>query len=146
QVIDRATLLSVLTRPTPGITFTTTEIVIKPIADGTALFTGRLTGKDASGAVVSDARFTHLFVERAGRWQCITGQSTPFPVAPPRRGSFFAISARDAAATAAWYRDRLGFETLREGAAPDGQTRFALLKRRDDLIEIVQRTAAAAPP
>ena len=146
QVIDRATLVTVLTRPTPGITFTTTEIVIKPIADGTALFTGRLTGKDASGSVVSDARFTHLFVERAGRWQCIAGQSTPFPVAPPRRGSFFAISARDAAATAAWYRDRLGFETLREGAAPDGQTRFALLKRRDDLIEIVQRTAAAAPP
>jgi catechol 2,3-dioxygenase-like lactoylglutathione lyase family enzyme len=145
-VIDKATLLGVLTRPTPGVTFTTTEITVKPVSAGTALFTGRLTGKLADGTVVSDARFTHLFVERGGRWQCVAGQSTPFPVAPPRRGSFFAVSAKDAVATAAWYRDRLGFETLREGASPDGETRFALLRRRDDLIEIVQRATAVAPP
>jgi catechol 2,3-dioxygenase-like lactoylglutathione lyase family enzyme len=145
-VIDRATLMGVLTRPTPGVKFTTTEIAVKPIAPGTALFTGRLTGALADGTVVNDARFTHLFVERDGRWQCIAGQSTPFPVAPPRRGAFFAISARDAAATAAWYGERLGFETLRQGTAPDGAMRFALLRRRDDLIEIVQRASAVMPP
>jgi catechol 2,3-dioxygenase-like lactoylglutathione lyase family enzyme len=146
MVIDRTTLMGVLARPTPGVTFTTTEITVKPISAGTALFTGRLTGTLADGTVVSDARFTHLFVERDGRWQCVAGQSTPFPVTPPRRGSFFAVSAKDAVATAAWYRDRLGFETLREGASPDGKTRFALLRRRDDLIEIVQRATAVAPP
>ena len=84
QVVDRGTLLGVLTRPAPGVTFSTTEIVVRPIAPGVALFTGRLTGTDASGAVVSDARFTHLFVERGGRWQCVAGQSTPIPASAAR--------------------------------------------------------------
>lgn len=39
----------------------------------------------------------------------------------------------------------LGFETLREGASPDANIRFALLRRGDDLIEIIQRRDAAAP-
>ena len=39
----------------------------------------------------------------------------------------------------------LGFETLREGTSPDASVRFALLRRGDHLIEIVQRKNAAAP-
>lgn len=84
RVIDPATLLGVLTRPTPGVTFATTEISVTPVAAGTALVTGRLTGTLAGGTAVSDARFTHLFVERDGRWQCVAGQSTPILRAPAR--------------------------------------------------------------
>jgi catechol 2,3-dioxygenase-like lactoylglutathione lyase family enzyme/ketosteroid isomerase-like protein len=145
-VLDKKTLLGVLGLASAEVTWATTEIVVTPAGADSALFAGRLTGTAPGGRVVSDARFTHLFVRRGGRWVCIAGQTTPFPVPPARTGAFFAVSARDAVATAAWYRDRLGFETLREGASPDGKTRFALLRRRDDLIEIVQRTGAVPAP
>jgi catechol 2,3-dioxygenase-like lactoylglutathione lyase family enzyme len=145
-VVDKRALLGVLGRASTEVIWATTEIVVTPAGADSALFAGRLTGTAPGGRVVSDARFTHLFVRRNGRWVCVAGQTTPFPVAPARTGAFFAVSARDAVATAAWYRDRLGFETLREGASPDGKTRFALLRRRDDLIEIVQRAGAIAGP
>jgi len=146
QVIDRRTLMGVFARTPADVTFSTTEIAVRGIDATTALFTGRLTGTDSSGQVVSDARFTHVFVRRAGRWWCVAGQSTPIAAPPSRHGTFFAVSAKDAAVSATWYRDRLGFETLREGASPDGRTRFALLRRGDDLIELVQREGASAPP
>jgi catechol 2,3-dioxygenase-like lactoylglutathione lyase family enzyme/ketosteroid isomerase-like protein len=145
-VIDKKTLLGVLARASADVTWATTEIAVTSVGPDTALFAGRLTGT-AGGRVVSDARFTHLFARRGGRWVCIAGQTTPFPAAPPpRRGSFFAVSVKDAPAAARWYRERLGFETLREGVSPDGKTGFALLRRQDDLIEIVQRQGAVDPP
>jgi catechol 2,3-dioxygenase-like lactoylglutathione lyase family enzyme/ketosteroid isomerase-like protein len=151
SVIDKKTLLGVLARASTEVTWVTAEIAVTSVGPGTALFSGRLTGTAPGGRVVSDARFTHLFARRGGRWACVAGQTTPLPtaapqVAAPRTGSFFAVSVRDAAATAAWYRDRLGFETLRDGASPDGAVRFALLRRRDDLIEIVQRQTPLPPP
>lgn len=60
-------------------------------------------------------------------------------------GSFFALSVSDATVTATWYREKLGFEVLREGGSPDGGLRFALLRRGDHLIEVIQRKAATAP-
>jgi catechol 2,3-dioxygenase-like lactoylglutathione lyase family enzyme len=57
------------------------------------------------------------------------------------RGAFAAISVPDAAAAAAWYKARLGFVALREGALPNGMA-VALLQRGNDLLEIVSPAPA----
>ncbi len=60
-------------------------------------------------------------------------------------GSFFALSVADAGVVSLWYRDRLGFEIVREEAASASKIRIVLLKRGDNLIEIVQRESASTP-
>jgi hypothetical protein len=59
---------------------------------------------------------------------------------------FAAVSTPDATGYAEWWRANLGFETLHEGASPDGQTRFALIQRGRYLIEIVERSGAEPAP
>lgn len=78
QVINKEQLFAAFKRNDPRVTFTTDEITVR-IYGNTAIFTGRLIGKSADGAVTSAARFTHIFVKRAGRWQCVAGQSTVLP-------------------------------------------------------------------
>lgn len=79
DLVDRSGLLAIFKKAPADVVFETTEIAVRDIDSTTALFTGRLTGRNASGQVVSDSRFTHLFAERDGRWQCVAGQSTPMP-------------------------------------------------------------------
>lgn len=76
QIINKELLLAVFKRNDPSVTFTTDEINVRFFGQ-TAVFTGRLTGKASSGETISASRFTHIFVKRSGRWQCIAGQSTP---------------------------------------------------------------------
>lgn len=78
QVITKTDLFAVLARNDPSVVFTTDEINVRIFGE-TAVFTGRLTGRAQDGTVVSVGRFTHVFVKRAGRWQCVAGQSTPLP-------------------------------------------------------------------
>jgi ketosteroid isomerase-like protein len=78
QVIDKSQLLEVFKRNDPQVVFTTDEIKVR-VYGRTAIFTGRLIGKAPSGAVVLASRFTHVFVKRSGRWQCVAGQSTGLP-------------------------------------------------------------------
>ena len=75
QVINKEQLMAVFKRNDPSIEFTTDEINVRVFGQ-TAIFTGRLTGRAPGGEVVSASRFTHFFVKRRGRWQCVAGQST----------------------------------------------------------------------
>jgi len=78
QVINKEQLMSVFKRNDPRNNFTTDEIKVR-VFGGTAVFTGRLIGRTPEGTVISAGRFTHVFVRRGGRWQCVAGQSTPIP-------------------------------------------------------------------
>jgi ketosteroid isomerase-like protein len=82
QVIGRDQLFAAFRRNDPSIAFTTDEIRVEVHGD-TAIFIGRLTGRK-DGAVISDARFTHVFIRQGSEWRCIAGQSTPLPAAAPR--------------------------------------------------------------
>ena len=79
QIISKQQLFAVFRRNNPEIVFTTDEISVR-VFKKTAIFTGRLTGKTAGGKTDSASRFTHFFVKRAGRWQCVYGQSTVLPL------------------------------------------------------------------
>ena len=48
----------------------------------TAVVTWRMMSKGfiQNSAAVNEARFTDVFIRRAGRWQCIASQSTPVSV------------------------------------------------------------------
>lgn len=65
-------------------------------------------------------------------------------------GAFFALSVADVNATAAWYRDNLGFHVLRQGEAPNGIAKFALLEAEGTILELIahrdaQPRSVAAP-
>ena len=57
-----------------------------------------------------------------------------------------ALSAGDLRAVVNWYRDSLGFSLLRETGSSGSEIRSAMLERDNNLIEIVQRKTASAPP
>jgi ketosteroid isomerase-like protein len=80
QIIGKQQLLAIFQRNDPRVTFTTDEISVR-VFGKSAVFVGRLIGKTAAGQTISDSRFTHYFVRRNGRWQCVAGQSTPLPAA-----------------------------------------------------------------
>ncbi len=82
-VIDKSELMAVFKRNDPAITFTTDEISIR-VFDNTAVFVGRLVGRNSKLQVVSGSRFTHFFVRRNGKWKCVAGQSTPLPMMEAR--------------------------------------------------------------
>lgn len=76
QIVNKQQLMAVFKRNDPAITFTTDEIHVR-VFGSTALFTGRLVGRNDKGETTTASRFTHVFVQRDGRWQCVAGQSTP---------------------------------------------------------------------
>ena len=75
QIITKEQLFTVFRRNDPTLEFTTDEISVR-IFGNTAIFRGRLIGKSKDGQVRLASRFTHVFVKRDGRWQCVAGQST----------------------------------------------------------------------
>ena len=79
QIITKEQLFAVFKRNNPEIVFETDEISVR-VYKKTAIFTGRLTAKTADGKTVSASRFTHFFVLRSGRWQCVYGQTTVLPL------------------------------------------------------------------
>jgi ketosteroid isomerase-like protein len=78
QIINKEQLFAVFRRNNPEVIFSTDEISVR-VFKKTAIFSGRLTAKTADGKTVGASRFTHFFVRRDGRWQCIYGQSTALP-------------------------------------------------------------------
>lgn len=67
--------MDIFKRNDPHVAFMTDEIHVRTFGEA-AVFTGRLVGRTAGGEVVSASRFTHMFVKREGRWQCVAGQAT----------------------------------------------------------------------
>jgi ketosteroid isomerase-like protein len=78
QIITKEQLFAVFKRNNSEIVFTTDEISVR-VYKKTAIFSGRLMGKTPDGKIVSASRFTHFFVKRGRRWQCVYGQSTILP-------------------------------------------------------------------
>ena len=66
----------------------------------------------------------------------------PPPVLREPLGAFFALSVADAPATARWYRDELGFKIVKDGEAPNKIAKFALLQYENNVIEIIEHSAA----
>ena len=62
---------------------------------------------------------------------------------------FLALSVANIDRMTTWYRDTLGFEVFASGLAPNGTTRYALLRQGNAMVELLQiadakpRTAAA---
>lgn len=79
QILNKQQLFEIFKRSNPQIIFTTDEITVR-VFKKTAIFSGRLTGRANDGKIVSASRFTHFFVKRGGRWQCVYGQSTALPL------------------------------------------------------------------
>jgi ketosteroid isomerase-like protein len=78
SVITRTQLFDTFKKNDARVVFTSDDVRVR-IIGSTALFTGRLTGRTASGSTVSAGRFTHVFEKRDGAWVCVHGQSTPIP-------------------------------------------------------------------
>lgn len=57
-------------------------------------------------------------------------------------GTFFALSVANVDSASAWYRDKLGFQVIANGEAPDKTAKFAFLKSNNSIIEIVQHREA----
>src|SRR5262245_43676481 len=87
SVLSRSDLMEVFARTDDRLTFTVDEIDVR-LYGASAIFTGRLTARTASGDVASVGRFTHVFVKRDGAWVCVHGQSTTLASAEaaPERG------------------------------------------------------------
>jgi ketosteroid isomerase-like protein len=75
QEITKPQLLEIFKRNPSQVEFTTDEIKVRVLGT-VALFSGRLIGKTADGAIVSASRFTHVFARRKGKWLCVAGQTT----------------------------------------------------------------------
>jgi len=81
--VTKADLLEVFSRDAPNTKFALDEIEPRVFGD-TAVVTGRLTGRDAQGAITSQSLYMHVYMRRQGKWQLVAGQGTVVP--PERRG------------------------------------------------------------
>jgi ketosteroid isomerase-like protein len=81
--VDKTTLLGVFARADGATRFTLDDLQARLFGD-TAVVTGRLTGRDGAGALVSQSRYMHVYVRRGGRWLLVAGEATE--LAPERRG------------------------------------------------------------
>ena len=77
-VVNKQTLMEVFGRDNPNTKFTLDELAARVFGD-TAILTGRLTGRDASGVIVGQSRYIHVYVRRAGHWVLIAGEGTNIP-------------------------------------------------------------------
>lgn len=57
-------------------------------------------------------------------------------------GTFIALSVPDSAAAAAWYREKLGYEVIAQGEAPNKIARFALLRHGANVLELIEHAEA----
>ena len=75
-----------------------------------------------------------------------TGVKAQQPGPPPAfnepSGSFFALSVKDLNSTAAWYKQKLGFKELKQGASPDGKSRAIILDRDGIIVELISHKQA----
>ncbi len=57
-------------------------------------------------------------------------------------GVFFALSVADLDALSKWYQDKLGFQVLTSGEAPNKIAKFAILQSEGAIIEMIQHRDA----
>lgn len=69
-------------------------------------------------------------------------QSGPPPAFNEPSGSFFALSVKDLNATSAWYKQKLGFHEIKQGASPDGKSRAIILERDGAVLELIHHKQA----
>ena len=74
QTVDKATLMKVFRSVDPRVAYTNGDVRVQVIGQ-VALVSGLVTGR-AGGEVVSAFRYLHVYIQREGRWQLSTGQST----------------------------------------------------------------------
>ena len=72
--MDKERLMSVFQSVDPRVAYTNDDIRVQVIGQ-VALVSGLVTGR-AGGEVVSSFRDLHVYIQREGRWQLSTGQST----------------------------------------------------------------------
>ncbi len=77
-VVDKKALMEVFGRDNPNTKFSLDELQARVFGE-TAILTGRLTGRDQSGAVVNQSRYIHVYVRRGGHWVLIAGEGTDIP-------------------------------------------------------------------
>ena len=71
-------------------------------------------------------------------------QSGPPPAFNEPNGSFFALSVKNLDATAAWYKQKLGFHEIKQGASPDGKSRAIILERDGAVLELIHHKQAVS--
>jgi ketosteroid isomerase-like protein len=76
--VDKAMLMEVFARDNPATRFTLDEIEPRIYGEA-AVVTGRLTGRDAKGATISQSRYIHVYVRKDGKWLIVAGQGTVIP-------------------------------------------------------------------
>ena len=59
-------------------------------------------------------------------------------------GVFFALSVTDVEMLSKWYRDKLGFEIVTSGEAPNKIAKFAILRSEGTIIEMIQHRDSKA--
>ena len=68
-------------------------------------------------------------------------QQPPFP---PPSGAYFAISVRDLNTSAQWYKQKLGFHEVKQGASRDGLSRAIILETDGVLLELIHHKRATS--
>src|SRR5262245_10885079 len=75
-LVDKETLMSVFRSVDPRVTYLNDDIRVRVVGQ-VALVSGLVTGRAGTGGdVVSAFRYLHVYIQREGRWQLSTGQST----------------------------------------------------------------------
>ena len=81
QLVTKTQLFEFIRKTDPSVRFTTSEVSARLFGE-TGVVVGRLAGCREDGSVVSEVRFTHVFVRREGRWKFVADQSTPILATP----------------------------------------------------------------
>ena len=71
-------------------------------------------------------------------------QPGPPPAFNEPSGSFFALSVKNLDATAAWYKQKLGFHEIKQSASPDGKSRAIILERDGAVLELIHHKQAVS--
>lgn len=81
QLVTKAQLFEFIRKTDPSVRFTSSEVSARVFGE-TGIVVGRLAARRDDGSLVSEVRFTHVFVRRAGRFKFVADQSTPILATP----------------------------------------------------------------
>jgi ketosteroid isomerase-like protein len=81
QLVTKKQLFEIFGRVEPSVRYTTSEASARVFGE-TGVVVGRLAGRREDGSLISEARFTHVYVRREGRFRFVAGQSTPILATP----------------------------------------------------------------
>src|SRR4051812_26756686 len=71
-------------------------------------------------------------------------QSAPPPAFQAPRGAYFALSVKNLETTAGWYKQKLGFREVKQGASRDGASRSIILDREGVVLELIHHKQASS--